>query len=210
MQQGCIEIEQYYSDMRSVTNTVTDLARRVRELEPQEVPTGGAVGTHTVLDGSVHTDTAVAAVSQGSLIFGNATPAWDELTIGAAGTILYSDGTDPSWTTLSTAGIAPNDAQYLVLSLSAGLTQERRLDFGANFSTTDNGANADYDVDLSDTGVGAGAYGNATNVATFTVDAKGRLTAAANVLITGTPPLAHDILGIYHSDTVTSAVSRGS
>jgi hypothetical protein len=36
---------------------------------------------------------------------------------------------------------------------------------------------------LAETGVGASAYGNATTVPTFTVDADGRLTAAANVAI---------------------------
>jgi hypothetical protein len=52
---------------------------------------------HDILDGNVHTDSAADAVTRGSLIVGNATPKWDELTIGAADTFLKSDGTDAAW-----------------------------------------------------------------------------------------------------------------
>lgn len=43
--------------------------------------------------------------------------------------------------------VAPADATYLVVSLSAGLTGERRLDFNTtNFTVVDGGAGADLDV----------------------------------------------------------------
>jgi hypothetical protein len=44
---------------------------------------------------------------------------------------------------------------------------------------------------LPNTGVSAGSYGDATHVGAFTVDAKGRLTAASSVAISGTTPAAH-------------------
>src|SRR6185369_9257852 len=50
-----------------------------------------------LLDGTNHTDTVAQTVSRGSLIVGNSTPKWDELTIGANRTVLTSDGTDASW-----------------------------------------------------------------------------------------------------------------
>lgn len=53
-------------------------------------------GGHSLL-GPGHTDTVTQTVSRGSLIYGNSTPAWDELTVGAAGSLLRSDGTDVSW-----------------------------------------------------------------------------------------------------------------
>lgn len=61
--------------------------------------------TNALLDGSNHTDTVAQTVSRGSLIYGNSTPKWDELTIGAASTVLKSDGTDASWGTINNAHI---------------------------------------------------------------------------------------------------------
>ena len=56
----------------------------------------GGGSTHDILS-ATHTDSLAAAVSRGSLIYGNATPAWAELVIGGVGTCLTSDGTDAAW-----------------------------------------------------------------------------------------------------------------
>lgn len=61
-------------------------------------------GNHTILDGSVHSDSVVQTVSRGSLIYGNGIPKWDELVLGPAGAFLRNDGTDAMWSTL----ILPN------------------------------------------------------------------------------------------------------
>ena len=58
---------------------------------------GGGGSNHAILDGSVHTDSVADAVTRGSLIYGNATPKWDELVVGAANRLLTSDGTDVAW-----------------------------------------------------------------------------------------------------------------
>jgi len=69
-------------------------------------PVSSAVGssapsnTHTLLDGLEHADTLAGTVVRGDIPVGNATPKWARLPIGAAGTVLRSDGTDPAWTTL--------------------------------------------------------------------------------------------------------------
>src|SRR3990172_2917721 len=49
-----------------------------------------------LLDG-VKADSVAQTVSRGSLIYGNSTPKWDELVVGAANSVLWTDGTDVSW-----------------------------------------------------------------------------------------------------------------
>ena len=96
---------------------------------------GGVVttsSTHALLDGSIHSDTSADAVSRGSLIYGNSTPAWDELVIGAANTVLKSDGTDAAWSalevfkTISVSGqsdiVADSLTDTLIVAAGSGIT----------------------------------------------------------------------------------------
>jgi hypothetical protein len=77
---------------------------------------GGTGGTNALLDGSNHTDTLAGAVVRGDLIVGNSTPKWSRFAIGSVNNLLKSDGTDPSWATLSAlidAAIGSTQGQVL-------------------------------------------------------------------------------------------------
>ena len=98
-----------------------------------------ATQTSTLLDGSVHTDTVVQTVSRGSLVYGNATPKWDELAVGAsAGMFLRTDATDAMWSTL----ILPN-------AITAN-----QLVYGS--ATNTYGASADLTYDGTDLAIASG------------------------------------------------------
>lgn len=62
----------------------------------------GAAAAHDLLS-ATHTDTLAAAVSEGSILIGNATPKWSELVIGSSGTLLRSNGTTAAWSLLALA-----------------------------------------------------------------------------------------------------------
>lgn len=73
------------------------------------------VTRHNILS-AFHSDAVVDAVTRGSLIYGNATPAWDELVIGALSTHLESDGTDVAWQ----ANLTMADDAWIGLGGAAG------------------------------------------------------------------------------------------
>ena len=83
----------------------------------------------------------------------------------------------------------------------------------------DGSANANIPLTLGSTGVSAGTYGGATQIPTFVVDSKGRLTSAANVAISTSLSIAGDTgtdtvalnggtLTFEGGDGITSAVTN--
>ena len=80
---------------------------------------GGA--NHDILDGSVHQDSVADGVTRGSVIYGNSTPKWDELVIGANTKLLMSDGTDLAYKDIDdlTADGSPSGANDYVMTYDA-------------------------------------------------------------------------------------------
>lgn len=99
---------------------------------------------------------------------------------------------------------APTDATYLTLSTNSILANERVATQSSNILLADAGAGSTLTFDLSDTGVTPNSYGSATQVATFTVDSKGRLTAASNTSI------IFPTLSAYSAITGTSGSAAAS
>lgn len=60
-------------------------------------PTGGTM--HNLLS-TTHGDTVPSAPTQGGIIVGNSTPEWEQLSLGLNGEVLYSNGTDVTYTIL--------------------------------------------------------------------------------------------------------------
>jgi len=77
---------------------------------------GAASGEAPVWDGAAWMPTGVMAaitVARGDLIVGNATPQWAALGVGAGGTFLRSDGTDPSWSAIQVTDLPAHASTHL-------------------------------------------------------------------------------------------------
>jgi hypothetical protein len=83
-------------------------------------------------------------------------------------------------------------APLLSIAAVSTLTGARVLSLGTDLAGVDGGPSGLYELSLKPTGVAAGAYGGNQAWPTFTVDVKGRLSAAAALSFTVSLPLAYD------------------
>ena len=124
--------------------------------------------------------TGVSSWAAGDLLYGYDTNSTQRLSIGSEDDLLTVDGDGfPSWA-------APSNITVSGDSGSGTFTIGESLDVigsGGISSTASGSGGGLVVVTLDDTAVTAGTYGDADNIPQFTVDAKGRLTAASNVAL---------------------------
>lgn len=63
---------------------------------------------------------ASGVVVRGNLLIGNSTPVWVRLAVGAAGRVLWSDGTDPSWQVIPQIIVLGSSEKGVNLAVTTG------------------------------------------------------------------------------------------
>lgn len=149
---------------------------------PSPTVANNAITTVKISDGAV-SDSKIATVAPGKITQGGA----------AVGQVLKWNGT--AWT--PQADNTGGTGTVTNIATGAGLT-------GGPITTTGT-------IALTNTGVAAATYGNATTVPQLTVDAQGRITAASGVAITGVAPggsASGDLAGTYPAPTLAAAAGN--
>lgn len=101
-------------------------------------------------------------------------------------------------------------APLIALSTSTVFSNDRYLNPGVDVTFAAGGPKGPVTFGLTDTGVSPATYGSATQIAQFNVDAKGRLTLAANITLV-TDNVVEGTVNLYFTDArARAAISGGT
>jgi len=182
------------------------------------VPPGGAAGGD--LAGSTYPNPTIAAGAVTSAKILDATIAAADLATTGVTAGTYGSATQVSQVTVNNKGQVTGAANVTITGVppdSAPLTATKIWVGNANNKAAAVAMSGDAALSnagaltLAASGVTAGTYGDSAHVGKVTVDAKGRVTSASSVAISGVPPsgaAGGDLTGTYPNPTIaTGAVT---
>ena len=174
-----------------------------------------SVAGNTNLNGTTLWGVGDMAVFNGSIwqkIDGGDTSIVTALTVTGLTGYMYANNTSPvtASLTIPNSGLANSSVTYNGVTVALGssgtitATASNTLTIGTGLSGVSYNGSVPVTVAIANTAVTAASYGSASNVATFTVNGQGQLTAASNTAISIAPSQINAVIpnsGLQNSST---------